>query len=818
MFKSFAVAALVLLAGSTYAQYSVSGFVRDAGTMQPLASATVSLVGENRHTLSDAFGHFQFDKVQSGDCSLKVKYLGYTDTTITIKVPVDGAIIVAMKESSTMTDAVVVTATRATTLTPTTFTSVNREKIREQNFGQDLPFLLNWTPSVVTTSDAGTGIGYTGIRIRGSDATRINVTINGIPYNDSESLGTFWVDIPDIASSAENIQIQRGIGTSTNGAGAFGATINLQTTQRNDAPYAEVVNSFGSFNTRRHTFSFGTGLLDNRWIIDGRVSRISSDGFIDRASADLQSYYFAAGFYTKKTMVKGIIFGGKERTYQSWYGVPESKLNNDPEAMLITAANEGWNDIQTENLLNADPRTFNPYIYENQVDDYRQDHHQLHFSHQVNEALTINTALHYTPGKGFYEEYVFEDDLEDYGISPVTIGDSVVSESDLIRRRWLDNHFYGFTYSLKYDRNRWNVILGGAWNRYDGDHFGEVIWAQVSPVPSGFRYYFNTGDKRDFNTYVKGNFEIGQSLHAFIDLQYRTVNHSISGVDKDQNSLNVDAEFNFFNPKAGITYSFNSNSRLYASYAVAGREPVRDDFTDFPGNTPEPEKMGNLEIGYRSTGKWYSLQANYYWMNYTNQLVLTGQVNDVGAFVRTNAGKSYRMGIELEGSVRLSGKVQWNANLTLSRNKIREYKEILEDYGTDFELYPPVLVENVYKNTDISFSPNIIAGSALTYRPARGVEITLLSKHVGKQHLDNTSNDNRIIRAYTVNDLRISYTLNPTFLKEIQVGFILNNILNEEYESNGYTWGYLAGETHYRENYYYPQAGRNFMVMLTLKL
>src|SRR5690606_5065699 len=407
-----------------------------------------------------------------------------------------------------LTDAVVVRATRATGKTPTTFTNLDQREIREHNFGQDVPFLLNWTPSVVTTSDAGTGIGYTGIRIRGSDPTRINVTINGIPYNDAESTGTFWVDIPDIASSAESIQIQRGVGTSTNGAGAFGATINLQTNAKQEQPYATVSNAFGSFNTRRHTLNFGTGLLNDRFAIDGRISRIYSDGFIDRAYSDLHSYYFSAGYYGEKTLIKAITFGGREETYQSWYGVPESRLKNDTEAMLITAMNEGWNEEQTENLLNSDARTFNPYTYDNQVDAYRQDHYQLHFSHQPVRELTLNAALHYTPGKGYYEEYRYDNDLADYGLPAIVVDDDgspedniTIESTDLIRRRWLDNHFYGATWSVNYDQGNLNAIFGGAWNRYDGDHFGEILWASAGQVPHEHQYYFNNGLKRDFKSY-----------------------------------------------------------------------------------------------------------------------------------------------------------------------------------------------------------------------------------------------------------------------------------------------------------------------------
>ncbi|HEY9490103.1 MAG TPA: TonB-dependent receptor [Chryseosolibacter sp.] len=813
---------LVMFSTITYAQNAVSGVVRDAETNDILINATVRLNVDDQVTLTDPFGRFSFEEIGSGKAVLSVTYIGYEDYEQSLEVSGDVNMDIRMTSKPFLTDAVVVRATRATGKTPTTYTNITKEKIEEHNFGQDVPFLLNWTPSVVTTSDAGTGIGYTGIRIRGSDPTRINVTINGIPYNDSESSGTFWVDIPDIASSAESIQVQRGVGTSTNGAGAFGATINLQTNIRHDDPYAEINSAFGSFNTQKHTFNFGTGLLDEHFVVDGRLSKITSDGFIDRAFSDLQSYYFSAGYYSEKSILKAVLFGGKETTYQSWYGVPESRLKNDAEAMQVTAMNEGWNEEQTNNLLQSGSRTFNPYLYENQVDDYKQDHYQLHFSHQASNVFTINTALHYTPGKGYYEEYRYDSDLADYGFPDVVVDDDgnpmdndTISSTDLIRRRWLDNEFYGFTWSVNYDQNNWNVIAGGAWNRYDGNHFGEIIWAKTGGINYEHPYYFNTGDKRDFNTYLKVNYQFTERLNGFADLQFRKIDYDVSGTDNDLNAVGVDARFNFFNPKAGLTFSLTDETQLYASYAIANREPVRDDFLDFEGNNPEHETLQNLEIGLRGMGKRHTFQANYYLMNYTNQLVLTGELNDVGAFVRTNAGKSYRMGIELQSMLRITDKFVWNANLTLSRNKIESYKEILEDYGADFSEFN--LVETTFSDTDIAFSPSVIAGSSLSLKPFKNTDLTLLTKYVGKQYLDNTANDARSIDGYLVNDLRLSYSWKPSFLKEVSLSFLINNIFDEMYESNGFTYGYLAGATEYRENFYYPQAGRNFMAMIGVK-
>lgn len=814
--------AIGLLSFNAFSQSLLTGIVKDAYSKEPLINATVHLKSSPRYTLTDASGYFKLDNVGDEEVTISVSYVGYLEKERQVSVSGDVFVEILLEPTAILTDAVVVRATRATGKTPTTHSTIRREDIEDQNFGQDVPFLLNWTPSVVTTSDAGTGIGYTGIRIRGSDPTRINVTINGIPYNDSESAGTFWVDIPDIASSAESIQIQRGVGTSTNGAGAFGATINLQTNAKREDPYAEFHNAFGSFDTRKHTFSFGTGLLNDRFVVDGRVSKIASDGFIDRASSDLQSYYFSAGYFGEKTMIKAITFGGKERTYQSWYGVPESKLNNDTEAMLTTAMNEGWNEEQTNNLLQSDTRTFNPYLYENQVDDYQQDHYQLHFAHQPGGDLTLNAAAHYTPGKGYYEEYRFDDELADYGVPDLIIDDDedavdndTISTTNLIRRRWLDNDFYGFTWSVNYDRDKLNAIVGGAWNHYDGIHYGEIVWAQAGGITYEHPYYLNTADKYDLNAYIKLNYQVTEKLNAFADLQYRKIDYSVDGSDNSVDDIHVSATFNFFNPKAGVTYSVTDNSQLYASYAIANREPVRDDFLDFEGADPEHETLNNVEVGYRGTTRRFTFQANYYLMSYTNQLVLTGELNDVGAYVRTNAGKSYRMGIEVQGMVRLSDKFSWNANATVSRNRIEEYTEILEDYGVDFTEFN--VVNTTFKHTEIAFSPSVIAGSSLSYRPFAGAEVALMTKYVGKQYLDNTGNNARSIDAYLVNDLRLSYSWRPEFLTEVNFSFLVNNILDEEYESNGFTYGYLGGPVEYRENFYFPQAGRNFMVMMGIK-
>lgn len=711
-------------------------------------------------------------------------------------------------------DDVIVYATRANDNTPTTYSEISKKKLRNVNLGQDLPILLNLSPSIVTTSDAGAGVGYTGLRIRGSDATRINVTINGIPVNDSESHGVFWVNMPDFASSVDNIQIQRGVGTSTNGAAAFGATVNMQTNVPSQDSFVELNNSVGSFNTRKHTLIYNTGLLNERWSFESRLSKIASDGYIDRASSDLNSYFLSGGYYGNKTTLKALVFGGKEVTYQSWYGTPQALLDGDQDGIEEVISNNGFSNEQADNLRNSG-RTYNFYQYENEVDNYNQDHYQLHFSHTINSKFNVNAAAHYTYGRGYFEQYRNEDDFADYGLNDVVIGDSTITSTDLIRRRWLDNDFYGFTFSANYFTSKLDMTLGGGWNQYDGDHFGEVIWAEyASNSDIRERYYDNVGNKTDFNIYLKTNYQMSDAFNLFADLQVRTIDYRTYGIDSDRRTIDVGGDYTFFNPKFGATYSLNNTSNIYGSFAIGNREPVRGDFVDAI-TTPTHETLQNVEVGYRKYGSTFSFSANYYLMNYNNQLVLTGELNDVGSSLRQNVPESYRTGIELVGEYKLSEKVIWGANLTLSQNKIKNFTEILYNYGTNFDEFN--IEETNYPDTDIAFSPNVIGGSQLTFLPIEDFEISLMSKYVGKQFLDNTSSDDRSIDAYFVNDIRLSYDFEVKSIERINLSLLVNNILNVEYSSNGYTFGYAGGEYVVRENYLYPQAGRNFLLAMNVR-
>lgn len=796
------------------AQLTLSGQITDErGT--PLPGATIKLKDTRFGQSSDLEGAFQIVDIPKGRYVVQISFVGFETLSNSINISKDTEIDISLKESIIYGDEVIVYATRANDKTPTTFTNLSADEIAERNLGQDIPILLNLTPSIVTTSDAGAGIGYTGMRIRGSDATRINVTLNGIPVNDSESHGVFWVNMPDLASSLSEIQVQRGVGTSSNGAAAFGATINMQTNGPSVKPFAEVGTSFGSFNTWKGNVIVNTGLINNKFNFEGRVSQISSDGYIDRATSDLQSYFLTGGYYGAQTTIKAVVFGGREKTYQAWYGTPQARIENDEEGLqnVIALSGEYNTQEQIDNLLNSD-RRFNYYLYENEVDNYNQDHYQLHINHSVNEQLNFSISGHYTYGRGYFEQERLDDDLANYGLDDVAIGDSIITNTDLIRRRWLDNDFYGLTYSLNYLGDRLDFSLGGSYNEYEGEHYGEIIWAKITSNSSiRDRYYQGLGKKTDFNAYAKANYQLTNELYLFGDLQVRSIDYTAAGTDNDLVDYDTGGDYLFLNPKVGLSYIFGPQT-LYASYAVGNREPVRSDFIDAPnGNVPKHETLHNIEGGIKSLGNKISYEANLYYMKYKNQLVLTGALNDVGASIRSNVPDSYRLGVELSGSYQITNNLNWTANVTLSKNKIQEYTEVVYDYAYDDDRY---IVENNYTDTDISFSPNLIFGSNLSYS-TKGITAQLLTKYVGKQYLDNTSNAERIIESYLINDLNIRYNFQALGLQVIELNLLVNNIFNVEYESNGYTWGYLWEGSRYQQNNYYPQAGINFLLGINLR-
>ena len=798
------------------AQHRISGNVQTISG-EALPGATIRLADTEYGTITDQNGHFDLREIPTGHYSMQVSYVGFQ--TQSKDLTLDGNmenLQIDLMESVLIGEEVFVYATRANEKTPTTYSSISKKKLAERNLGQDLPILLNYSPSVVTTSDAGAGIGYTNLRIRGSDATRINVTINGIPLNDSESHGVFWVNMPDFVSSVENIQVQRGVGTSSNGAAAFGATINLQTSALSQEAFVQVDNSVGSFNTIKNTVILNSGLIQDKFNFEGRLSRLVSDGYIDRSSSDLKSFFLSGGYYGEKTIVKAMVFGGNEQTQQAWYGTPEARINNDPEGLqeVIIWSGEYNTQEQIDNLLNSD-RRFNYYLYDNEIDNYSQDHFQLLVNQQLGDFWNFSGALHYTKGRGYFEQFREDDDLADYGLPELLIGDSLITSSDVIRRRWLDNDFYGFTYAFNHQRNALEVTIGGGYNVYDGDHFGEIIWARFAGDSDiRDRYYDGNGKKKDFNSYVKTNYQLTPKLNLFGDLQLRIIDYTTSGTDNDLTPYDTGGDYQFFNPKAGLSYEISENTTGYISYAVGHREPVRSDFIDAPdGALPKAERLGNLEAGLRkSTGK-VSYEANFYWMDYKDQLVLTGALNDVGAAIRTNVPKSYRVGIELTGGWNITSRLNWIANLSLSQNKIKNFTEVLYDYAFDDDRF---VVETDYTDTDISFSPNVVFGSDLGYSMNR-LKIQLLNKYVGQQYLDNTSNDNRVIDSYFITDLLLTYNISPWKLKNLSLSFMVNNLFDIEYESNGYTWGYMFDGFQYQQNNYYPQAGINVLAGLSLK-
>ena len=708
---------------------------------------------------------------------------------------------------------------RADERTPTTYQNLDQKEIDKRNFGQDLPMLLRFTPSTVSTSDAGAGVGYTGIRIRGVDPTRTNVTINGIPLNDSESHGVFWVNMPDFASSAQSIQVQRGVGTSANGAADFGASININTNKSRSVAYGEIDNGYGSFNTWRHTVKAGTGLINNKFSMNARLSKITSEGYIDRASSDLKSFYLDGTWQGKRSSLTANIFSGQERTYQSWYGTPQSVIEGNEADIILYADRNGISGADRDNLLNSG-RTYNFYTYENEVDNYQQDHYQLHFTHRFSSVLKLNLKGHYTRGRGYFEQFREDDDFLDYGLQPLILTNDTVTSGDFIRRRWLDNHFYGGIFSLNYEKGNFDLVAGGGANQYIGGHFGEIIWAEyASNSELGTEYYNNDGNKFEAQSYVKGTYRWNRTTF-FADVQYRYIAYDFLGIDEVNGSLQEvtqQADFNFVNPKAGFMIDFNSSNNAYLSVAMANREPVRADFREnTPENRPVHEQLINLETGYRYKSRKFIANANFYYMMYNNQLVLTGQLNDVGGYTRTNVDDSYRAGIELDAGYKLLKNLSIAGNLTLSQNKITEFIEYLDSYDASFNYLGQA--EIVHTNTDLSFSPNVIAALGLDYQPVKGLEIGITSKYVGQQFLDNTSSEDRKINAYNFSNLRLTYTIKDVVFREITIGVQVNNVFDQLFENNGYTWGYDVDGDRTIENFYYPQAGRNFMTRLTIKL
>jgi iron complex outermembrane recepter protein len=805
---------LILLSGlGVLAQSKISGKVLNE-LIEPLPGASVVIVGTTTGTVSDLKGEFTLNNLKDGNYLLNVSFIGYETYSEKIVLTKDISLSIKLRKNEVMTDEVFVYATRAGSKTPVALTQISNREINNRNMGQDVPYLLSSSPSFVATSDAGTGVGYTGFRIRGTDANRINVTINGVPFNEAESHDVYWVDLPDFSSSVENIQIQRGVGTSTQGPAAFGATINMQTSDFRKAPYTELSSSAGSFNTYKNTFRAGTGLLHNHFNFDVRLSAITSDGFIDRAFSNLHSYYLSGGYYSENTIIKLITFSGKERTYQAWNGIPSVRLKSDVEGMKRYEEHGLYTHEETKAMLASNPRTYNLYTYDNQTDNYQQDHYQLLFSQKFGSYIHLNAALHFTHGEGYYEEYKTGQEYENYGLNNVVTGKDTISSTNLIRQKWIKNNFYGGTFSFNYQKDKSDFILGAGWSEYDGQHFGKIIWAQfMGTTPKDYEWYHETGLKTDFNVYAKYNYSLTDKLNLFADLQYRNILHSIDGKDDDLRDLTQDHNYDFINPKLGIFYQPNSGSKMYLSWAVGHREPSRSNFVDADPNGKQPtfETLNDFETGYTiSTGR-FSAGANLYFMLYRNQLILTGEINDVGSAIMTNVDQSYRAGIELMAGAKILKNLSWEINATISRNKILDFTEYVDNWDA--------WEQNANKigTTTIAFSPSIIVNSTINYEPLSGLMVSLISQYVSKQYIDNSSNNDRSLDPYFVNNLKVSYSINPKVVREIQFQLLVSNLFNEQYETNAWVYSYIYEGTRYKMDGYFPQAGTNYMVGITLK-
>lgn len=783
------------------AQVTLSGSVTSA-EKTPIPYSVIGIKNTFLSTQSNSTGQFEFKNLKPGKYILVTKCVGYKAKIDTLDLKENLTYEITLNQDDKSLDEVVVNSTRVDNTSAFAHSDLSGEDIKKQNVGQDLPYALNSMASVVINSDAGNGVGYTGMRIRGTDGTRINVTINGVPVNDAESQGTYFVDMPDLLSSTNNIQVQRGVGTSANGAGAFGASINMQTNELNEKAYAQINNSIGSFNTVKNTIAAGTGLINNHFTFDARASRINSDGYIDRAKSTLNAFYLAGGYYGKKTSLKAIMFSGWEKTYQAWNYVLEDS---------IKSGNRTYNSCGEYYDSNG-----NLKYYSNETDNYKQDNYQLHFIHAFSNKLTVNLTGHYTKGKGYYEQYKQGQSLSDYKMPDVITAHDTITTTDLIRRKWLDNDFTGVIGNITYKPNSLlNFVLGGGYNNYLGRHYGEVIWSQFSDVDNYKpRYYSDNATKTDGNVYLKTTIRPTDKLTAFVDLQYRTIGYTFMGFDTSLVvAQELTAKYGFFNPKVGVNYLVTKNTNVYASYAIANKEPNRDDFVQSTVKSrPKSEQLNDLEIGLTHRFKNVSIGLNFYDMQYKNQLVLNGQINDVGAYNRVNVESSYRRGLEVELNANITKYFTFNGNVTLSQNKVKKYSEFIDNY----DIYPGQDTVQ-HSNTDISFSPNVIAAANFIFKPVKNLEIGFLNKYVGKQYLDNTSDNERAIKEYFVTDLRINYTIYTKLIKEINLIAVVYNISNTKYETNGYNYTYSSGNVLYKGNYLAPAAPTHFMLGLNLK-
>ncbi len=781
------------------AQFTLSGKVTNKKSGSTLPGAHIMIKNTSLSAVTDDDGYFLIDNIEKGEYTIEVSFLGFETYNDELLIDRKISITVRMTPTTFFSDEVIISAIRASDESPTTYTVMDQQEIEKKNTGKDLPYIMKTTPSAVVTSDAGAGVGYTGMRIRGTDLTGINVTLNGIPVNDGESHSVYFVDLPDLASSINDMQIQRGVGTSTNGAASFGASINISTGDDNPDPYAEISSAAGSFNTFKNTLMFGTGLMKNKWSFSGRLSKITSDGYIDRATSNLSSAFLSGGYYGEKNIFKAVVLIGDETTYQAWNGIPKDSLKTN--------------------------RTYNPSgeiydskgnfvgYYGNQTDNYIQNYYQLHYAHQFSNKFNITSSAFLTTGKGYYESYKNDEDFADYGFNDTVIGNDTITSTNLIRQKWLDNKYYGVNLAGNYSTDKIDLNIGGGYSYYDGEHYGYIVWSEVAPLGLyNQKWYNNTGKKSDFNVFAKANYKVNSRLNIYGDLQYRVINYTITGTHDDLGTLDQEHNYSFFNPKAGIFYKLNEWQNLYLSAGIANREPNRSVFRDADSSQNIlPERLMDIELGYAFNSSMLSLEANLFYMDYKDQLVLTGKINNVGSAIKTNVPESYRAGIEIVGGVRFTDFLEWNFNAAFSKNKIKNFVSYVDDWDTWTQRV------DTLGTTNISFSPDIIANSDISVKPVKDLKISFITKYVGKQYIDNTSSDDKSIDPYLVNNINIYYTIYPGFIRQIDFSLALNNIFSEKYESNAWVYSYYTGGKEYYMNGYYPQAEFNFMFGMNLK-
>jgi len=783
----------IFFAGIIHAQSTTVVVKTPDGQSLPGAALRLEQAKHVINLIANDYGKLNLPKSISGEWDVVATYTGYRSLDTSILVSAGNAsIVLTMQPAVNALQPVEVRSTRAGETSPFTTVNISKAQIVKNNVGQDIPMLLNQTANVVVNSDAGNGVGYTGIRIRGSDATRINMTINGIPYNDAESQGLFFVNLPDLLSSVSSIQLQRGVGTSSNGAGAYGATMNFSTHDYQPQAYAEVNNSYGSFNTWKNTIKAGSGLIGDKFTIDARLSNITSDGYVDRGYTDLQSAYLTAAYWGEKSSLKFNAILGREKTYQAWNGISKD-------------------DLKSNRTINYAGMEKPGEPYENETDNYWQNHYQLLYNKELSNKLQLSTAVYLTTGRGYYEQYKAGELLSDYGLPPANENNTVVDETDLVRRLWLKNKLFGQTFSIIKTNasNEWTI--GGGWSHYPGRHFGEVITTIVQPDYMA-RWYDFDAKKSDVNLYAKYQHKLGESFRVFGDIQYRFVQYTIDGF-RNNPAINLDNQWNFLNPKAGVHFAKN-NWTGYMSYALANKEPNRDDFEAGINEQPKREQLHDVEfnITQKQITKGLKAGVTLYYMYYRDQLVLTGKINDVGAYTRTNIPQSYRAGMEFEAAYQWPwGKLQYG--LALSRNKVKNFTEYIDDYDNGGQM-----VIN-HGNTDLAYSPSVVQNASISFFPVKNVSFDWMSKYVGTQYLDNTSNADRSLDAFFVNDARVSYVTGiGKWLKEVRFILQVNNVFNSLYEPNGYTFSYIYGGEKTTENYYFPMATTNFMAAINIRL